>query len=338
MTEIAIIGAGLAGLTLAQRLSDVANVTVLEKSRGVGGRMATRYADPYEFDHGAQYFTAQSEEFMTWLAPYIQREIIAPWPPTIYAPKDQATQKQRYVGAPRMNSLAKALNEEICAAKTSSRPATGGGVDVRLKTHVARLERDQQKWRLIGLEGELIDTVDWVVSTAPAPQAMALLPDEFSAHAVLESVRMEACFSLMLGFDSAIDWPWPAARFAEGGAVGWAALNADKPGRPDGPSLLLQSTNEWAEAHIDDDPQTVETAMIETAARLAGVALPPIAHRALHRWRYAATPTPAGVDFLLDEENQLAACGDWCLGGKVEAAFLSTHRLGGVLRSRLANV
>ena len=79
MIKIAIIGAGLSGLILARELSAYADVDVFEKARGVGGRMATRYADPYQFDHGAQYFTAKTAEFQSFLEPFIQNGIVAPW-------------------------------------------------------------------------------------------------------------------------------------------------------------------------------------------------------------------------------------------------------------------
>ena len=80
MKTVAIIGAGLSGLTLANALSPIANVTVFEKSRGVGGRMSTRRAAPYEFDHGAQYFTAKSREFMAFIEGYARSGVTHEWP------------------------------------------------------------------------------------------------------------------------------------------------------------------------------------------------------------------------------------------------------------------
>jgi predicted NAD/FAD-dependent oxidoreductase len=71
MKRIAIIGAGLSGLVLARRLGDIAQVTIFEKFRSVGGRMATRYAHDYEFDHGAQFFTARTLEFREFLQPLV---------------------------------------------------------------------------------------------------------------------------------------------------------------------------------------------------------------------------------------------------------------------------
>lgn len=61
--NIAIIGAGIAGLSLANMLNDVVNIEVFEKSRGYGGRVATRHNEDFMFDHGAQFFTAKNEKF-----------------------------------------------------------------------------------------------------------------------------------------------------------------------------------------------------------------------------------------------------------------------------------
>ena len=76
MAKIAVIGAGLAGLTVARELSQYHQVTVFEKSRGVGGRLATRYAGDYEFDHGAQFFTAKSPQFQAFLKPLIDQGVV----------------------------------------------------------------------------------------------------------------------------------------------------------------------------------------------------------------------------------------------------------------------
>lgn len=88
MIKIAIIGAGIAGLTAAKILKDCAQVTVFEKSRGVSGRMSTRYADPYYFDHGAQYFTAKSTDFKEFLKPMIDNGIVKNWQANFVEIKD----------------------------------------------------------------------------------------------------------------------------------------------------------------------------------------------------------------------------------------------------------
>ena len=81
--KIAVIGAGLSGVRLGQILGDVADVRIFEKSRGTGGRMSTRRADPFRFDHGAQYFTARGAGFQEFLSPYLVSGTVARWSPRI---------------------------------------------------------------------------------------------------------------------------------------------------------------------------------------------------------------------------------------------------------------
>ena len=76
MKNVAVIGAGITGITLANLLQKKVNLTVFEKSRGVGGRMATRRAEPYQFNHGAQYFKIENKEFKNFMQPLINNKII----------------------------------------------------------------------------------------------------------------------------------------------------------------------------------------------------------------------------------------------------------------------
>ena len=77
--KIAIIGAGISGLTVAKELSKLNEVTIFDKSRGVGGRMATKRIDDYHFDHGAQFFTAKSQEFKEFCNKAKNDKIIEEW-------------------------------------------------------------------------------------------------------------------------------------------------------------------------------------------------------------------------------------------------------------------
>ena len=77
--KIAVIGAGLAGITFAYIMKDNFNVKIFEKSRGVGGRMSTRKETPYIFDHGAQFFKIKTTECKNFFSPLFTQEIIQPW-------------------------------------------------------------------------------------------------------------------------------------------------------------------------------------------------------------------------------------------------------------------
>ncbi len=309
--KIAIIGGGLSGLVCAHHLIGENEVTIFEKSRGVSGRMSTRYADPYQFDHGAQYFTARSKEFKAFLGQDISEEIVQEWRPKIVTlEKDKKPYKRdwfeaHYVVTPKMNSLCKYLSNDL---------------DVRLGVHIENISKTNEGWSLEDKEGNHYGPFDWVISSAPAPQTASLFPSHFVEYNFLEKVCMLGCFSLMLGFSEPLKLNWQAA-MVKNSSIGWISINSDKPGRETDFSLLVQSTSEWAEEYMNSDKDELQALMLEELSELLECDIK-YSHVSFHSWKYANTSQPAGKDFLIDEAMGLAACGDWCIEGRVEAAFL----------------
>lgn len=310
--RIAIIGAGLAGLTLANRLAERHEIVVLEKARGPGGRMSTRRASPYAFDHGAQYFTAETLDFQAYVDGLVDKGELAIWPEQIHLVGGaRVSNKPKYVAQPGMNAICKALAK---------------GLELRTQAQAERLERTASGWNIHLADGSELGSFDWVISSAPSHQTAKLMPITFAGQEQLQNVRMAGCFALMLGFEAPLQLDWCAIKSAKA-PVGWMAVNSAKPFRPEPFAILVQSDNVWADAHIDDPQETVAATLLAAASDLAGADLSIATHQVMHRWRYAATPQPAGVPYLVDERLQLAACGDWCLGSKVEAAFTSATAL-----------
>ncbi|MEO0882495.1 MAG: FAD-dependent oxidoreductase [Pseudomonadota bacterium] len=322
MTSIAIIGAGLAGTALASSLSGRADIRLFEKSRGIGGRMATRYAGIFEFDHGAQYFSARTEDFQKALSPLISKGFVSEWDGKIVSlsadqrPVALERDYPIYVASPRMNALPKHFAD---------------GVDVSVRCEVSELSRqDDGGWLLRDNEGGVYGPFDWVISGAPLRQTANLLPGDVSFSDQLSAASMSGCFSVLLGFDDRPEVDWQGAK-VEHSLLGWIAINSDKPGRDTSPSLIVQTTNDWADANIERDPDEVSDAITTELKALAGIDVGHAKHISLHRWRYAHTPVPVGQNFLIDEAAGLAACGDWCLGGRVEHAFTSARALADAL-------
>jgi len=316
MKHIAVIGAGLSGLSFATRLKEQAVIRVFEKSRGIGGRMATRYAGNYEFDHGAQYFTAKGTAFQKFLEPFVDQGLVTDWNPRLVT-LSKSEQKPRisshasYVATPRMNALAKHMAK---------------GLNLVSETHVEKVEGSAGNWTLIDKTGKDYGPYDYVVFAIPSHQALTLVPESFSHMASLHEVKMEGCFSVMLGFDEKLDLGFDGA-FVEEGPIGWISANHTKPERPQGTSILVQSRNDWAEAHIEEDRNEIMDILIKEASELVNENLKAAGHQAVHRWLYASTAKPAGEDYLFDEKNNLACIGDWCIKGRVEAAFDSGFAL-----------
>ena len=319
MTKIAIIGAGLSGLSAAYLLKDYAEITLFEKGRGVGGRISTRRAEPYFFDHGAQYFTARTKPFHDFIQPLLDQGIIERWNARymkfesnqIVERKNWSHEEPRYVGVTGMNQVGKFLAK---------------GLDIKLNTRIASL-KNQDKWQLTDEQAQQYSDFDWVICTIPSPQAIAVLPKSFKYYADIKAIKMQAFFSLMLGFERDLPLEFEAAHVTNSD-VSWIAVNSHKPKRLSHFSLMVHSSGEYAEAHIDDNHEEVMQHLIAETSHIIGCDVGSADYKTLHRWLYANNvQRDQNSPIFLDKEHKLAVCGDWCLGGRVESAFTSAYNL-----------
>lgn len=326
MQKIAILGAGLSGCVLAHGLQGAYKIDLFEKSRGAGGRMSTRRADPYQFDHGAQFFTARSRGFKSFLRPFMERGVVQEWQPRkiVTLEKGQKPYKRdwfepHYVAAPRMNSLCKDMIASL-----------NDNVSLHLQTHAASLERSGNGWQLTDLDGVKHGDYDFVLSSLPRDQVLNLLPAAFKGRSCIEDIQMLGCYALMLGFDELPALNWDIAK-PKNSPISWMAINSNKPSREGkGASILIHSSNDWAEQHIEDEQGEVLDVLLSDFEALTGISKTTIQHHALHRWRYAATKEHDHKEdhsSYFDPALNIGVCGDWCIEGHVESAFLSAQSL-----------
>jgi renalase len=323
MIRIAVIGAGLAGLTLAQQLRTQAEVVVFDKARGVGGRMATRRNGHFQFDHGAQFFTARSLAFRRFLQDFRAQGIVQEWRPRVLTlaqdekPYRRDWFESHYVAVPGMTALCKAL---------------AAGSDVRLGTAVGIPQRQEDgRWLLpLGLS-EHSEAFDWVLCTTPAPQARELLPPEFVAPDLLAEATLEPCIALLLGFEDAPPWRFDAARIKHP-VLNWVSCEISRPGRSAAFAVTVQSTPQWAERHLHDPDDSIAESMLSALLAVTGQPLPPVAVQEVKRWSYAQAQAQEKPLRLFDAQLRLGACGDWTRDGRVEGAFLSALDLAEALQ------
>lgn len=323
--KIAVIGAGIAGLTFARSLHGLAEVTIFEKSRGVGGRMATRRAGEITFDHGAQYFTVRDPSFHAMLEPALELGFVETWSGTIGSSSmgsasiiDESDRSPRFVGVPSMTALPKWMSH---------------GLDIRLNARIDAVEGGPSNW-ILATGYERAGPFDWVVAACPAPQAMALMPANYSGFRPAASAKMNACFTLMLTHQSRALQRHCAVRYDDE-VIAWVADCTSRPQRSPLPTLVVHSQNHWADRNVDDDLEIVRTAMLDSLAKLLPGLPDEVLSADIHRWKFANVQTASESDVLLDFENGLAACGDWTIGNRVEAAFLSAVRLSKAIGERL---
>jgi predicted NAD/FAD-dependent oxidoreductase len=124
----------------------------------------------------------------------------------------------------------------------------------------------------------------------------------------------------MLAFEESI---LPIADFQrfETGPVAWIASDSSKPGRStDMTTFVAHASPEWSRANLERNPEEVLNLLSQRILKQIPTTTIPN-YQSAHRWRYALVETPAGQSCFWDTDRRIGACGDWCLGGRVEAAF-----------------
>lgn len=311
-TDILVIGAGLAGLTLARELSSHSRkVTVIEKSRSAGGRLSTRRSDVGSFDHGAQYLTNRTDGFSGLLDGLSRSADLGAWDP---AGKDSA--HTWWVGQPGMSAIGKTLAK---------------GLEITYRTRANAIFRQDEKF-IVRSQAEDGDgpvyRASRVVAAIPAPQALDLLDPLDPAFAQLRNVSMAPCWSAMLAFDCTLVDVADLIRGQDGDTLALIARNGSKPDRT-GETFVLHATPQWSRQHLETGADAVRTAMLQAMRRQTGpgIAFPEPIHCEVHRWLYALVEKPLDQPFLGNAQNTLFACGDWCIGGRAEAAHQSGEAL-----------
>jgi renalase len=328
-SRIAVIGAGMAGIACARTLMQAGHaVQVFEKSRGAGGRMSTRRTEFGSFDHGAQYFTVRDARFQQALD--TSPSLFQPWRANTIQVQDGAgrvvaaarpQQQERYVATPGMNALVRHWAEPT---------------QLHLETLVTRLEPDRldpQLWQLQTTGPDDSSRVhagfDAVLLALPSAQALALLRACGQLPHVQEQlgqVEVAPCWTLMLAFAQAVGGSafgphWQVAR-SDHHRVAWLAREGSKPAREAIERWTVQASPEWSLRHLEDDAERVKAKLLRAFTEVTGIRTAPTLAQA-HCWRYAQTLKPLGRSHVWDASRRLGLCGDWCLGRRVEDAFVS---------------
>ena len=334
MTDVVIIGAGMAGLVCAQQLTQAGySVLVVEKSRGFGGRVATRRLHNTCADHGACYLKPKGKLMTQFVELLIQRNILQVWNGT-FMEKTQnivSSMQPRYVSPTGMSSIAKFLAQ---------------GLDVILEQRVVEVNFDDNQWCLTLESTTAPITAKALIIAIPAPQALTLLePLEGSILNStfinkLRSVQFFPSITVMAGYP-ATSTPvpqWKAITFENDNILGWIGFDSTKRLNPSQPVFVVQSSADFAAQNLEaQDLQPVGQQMLRTVSNSVGfdwLASPDWLQ--VHRWRYAFPSTPLQETFLTAETLQpLVCCGDWCGGNLISGAIYSGLSAASAVNSQL---
>ena len=319
---VGVIGAGMAGLACARELAATGfDVTVFDKGRGLGGRTATRRAEPdLRFDHGAQFFTADDPLFREVTDDWLARGVVAEWIGRIVRFEDKTvidnSPQPRYVGMPGMSAMAVDLAVGLC---------------VRTATQITAVTHGAVGWTIATEANETVGPFETIVITLPAPQTAALLGSHHFG-AVASTVKMTPCWTVMAAFESRVELLWDGA-FVHDSPLAWVARNSSKPGRErEADCWVLQASPEWSADHLEAPADRVSKDLFEAFESVIAGPLPPQRYVAAHRWRYGQCSEPDERRMLFDPGLGLAVCGDCLAGGRVEGAFLAGVRAADAIR------
>ncbi|MDX1634366.1 MAG: FAD-dependent oxidoreductase [Marinobacter sp.] len=318
----AIIGSGLSGLTAAHRLqAKGVTVTLFEKSRGPGGRLASKRLPDGSVDIGAQYFTIRNPAFRTFLNRYAGPDCYQPWQADLRYQKQSGKWEgflpdQRYVGVPRMTAISRRLSE---------------GLTLHKQVRIGQLARASDgHWQLVDTDGQRFGAFDAVIITTPPAQARDLLEAsdlEPLVHTFEEDIgRMQACWTLVARFEPGLGLDYQGLQ-PRSDILQWAGNNSSKPGREDsGEWWVLHGRPDWSDEHRDAEPAFIESELLRVFTQATGVERKP-EQTLTHRWLYARSSAKAGPGHLWFDEQRVALIGDWLVGGRVEGAFDSAESL-----------
>jgi predicted NAD/FAD-dependent oxidoreductase len=318
--EIAVIGAGMAGLTCAQQLHQAGyNVVVVEKSRGLGGRLATRRLQGNHADHGVCYLKPKDDRFQSLIKTLVDQSILQPWPDMIHE-LDASGQLQE----PRERPLSYASPTGFSAIGKF----LATGLSLIQNQRVAKIGLVNQRWHL-QFENDSAITADSVIVAIPAPQALTILesiPDSGFLR-TLKSVQYSACIAAIALYPSHFETDsldWKAIVCPHDSDLSWIALDNTKQNSASQPVFVVQSNAAFANHYLDTvDLQPVGQHLLNKAAQLLPwLSTPQVLQ--VHRWRYAFPTQPLSEKYLTaTTELPLICAGDWCGGNRVESAFLS---------------
>lgn len=300
-----VIGAGMAGLTAARTLQQNGwQTTVLDKGRGLGGRLATRRIEAGKADHGAQYFTVRTPEFEKLVATMQQVGVVKPW-------DLRTSQHPLFVGVEGMNAVAKFL---------------ANGLDVRTNERVVSIAQNDTDCTATTETGNRF-TASHVIITAPAPQVISLLKDSGIALPEqqvndLQSIVYVPCLAVMVVLNQPSQIPVPGSLKFDNGPVAWVADNQQKGISPQLPTLTIHASPAFSRAHLESNLDQTGAQLIE--ALREWIPADTVVSYQVHRWRYSLAERTQPDPFLVAQTPfSLLIGGDGFGMGNVEGAFLS---------------
>lgn len=307
-TEVLVIGGGMAGLSAAVDLAAAGkDVLVIDKGRGIGGRLSNRRIGGAIAEHGAQFVTARTPRFKALLAEWSEAGLVTEWWRS--EGDDDSEGYARYRGAPTMSAMAKHL---------------ASGLNVLSATRAVSVAKQEGVWLTTLASGDVIQSQQLIL-TSPAPQTIDLLKaghvEISEAHAQqLANIEYEPCIAVMAALSNSTEIPQNGALPISHGPIAWIADNEAK-GVSEEPSVTIHASAQFSRENWDRDRLEVGQELLNIAEQLLGAS---VVDFQVHGWLYSK-PVTTEVEpcLVVSEKPLMVLAGDAFGGPKVEGAVVS---------------
>ncbi|MGK7884788.1 MAG: NAD(P)/FAD-dependent oxidoreductase [Crocosphaera sp.] len=296
--NVVIIGGGISGLIAANVLKNNGiKTTIIDKGRGIGGRLATRRIRHSEeitgvFDYGMQFFTVRDATVEKWLARWLAEGVV-----TEYSHQDIDPEITYYRGVESNRSLGKYLAKDL---------------DIHLQTRAITINKSDSGWKVATENGQSFEG-DSLILTAPVPQSLTLLENSGIALPSLIKSRLEQVvyyprITILALLEELSLIPASGWLTVNNSCLASIACNHKKGISPQGFAVTIHSTPEFSHEYLNKDDQIIAEKLFDFASSWLGSK---VINYQVHRWRYSHPKTVYGEEFLaVDNPSPLIFAGD----------------------------
>ncbi len=315
MIDFCVLGAGVAGSTIANLLSKKYTVEVFDKARGPGGRSSNkRLRSIASFDHGVQYFSHNTTEFKRFIRILLKKKIIKTWDGNHldFSFKKKINQL-KYIG--------KIANNDICKYQLKK-------IKQNYFSHISKIIYKKKFWE-ITLKDKRKFYFRALIITCPYPQLIKLAKKYLNKKIQNLNVKMRPNITVMLAFKNNKKNPVSSIKFDDN-ILAWAANENSKNRFKLNINLwTLQSTVKWAEKNINiyKNEDKILNYLILRFLKLTGYKKEDIIFKKIHGWKYSFNYSKTPLKSYWGNKYKIGICGDWFIGPKAEDAWSSSQNL-----------
>ncbi len=315
MLDFCVIGSGVSGSTIAYLLSNKYSVHILDKARGPGGRASNkRFKQNLSFDHGVQYISPKSKEFLKFIKTLCKKKEAKIWNGNhLDFTFEKKEVSEKFIGVKGNNFISKYYTKKI---------------KISFQSTVKTILNNKYFWEIKLDNGENIQAKS-IILTCPFPQLKKIASNYLEKKISNLKINMEPNITVMLAFKNQKTVPVSSIKFNDD-ILTWAALENSKKRFKSSNSLwTLQSSIGWARKNINNykNNKKVENTLVSKFLNFTGYKKNKIIFKKVHGWKYSYNFNGSPLKSYWNKKLRLGLCADWFIGPKVENAWLSANDL-----------